>query len=588
MSQEAEKEEALEQERREIKEAREKGRLSLLGTFIKLSGPGWLQSAITLGGGSLASGLYLGMIGGKSMLWVQPLAMILGVIMLSSIAYVTLTSRERPFDAMRKHVNPVLAWGWLIATVTANMVWALPQFSLATAAIRQNLAPQMLGEMADMPAQLICVGAILAVCITLIWFYDTGSTGVKIFEGLVRCMVGLIVVAFIGVVIKLSFSAQGIDWANVLPGFIPDIDLLWSPPETYDPFLQDLTAQGRQYWSDLIVDNQRDRMIAASAVAVGINMTFLLPYSMLKRGWDRDFRGLATFDLATGLFIPFMLVTSCIILSSATQFHTQPSPGLLPDSDVPESQASEDIRNRYNGLLQTRAKNQVKNEMGQEQFAALSEQQQQERIQEGMQELPRGEKEIAAMVVNRDAFDLAESLQPLTGKIFSHYVFGAGVVGVAVSSVIILMLINGFAVCEALGIPSSGYPYRFACMAPAVGALGPFVWSGASFYLAVPTSVFCMSLLPVAYIGFYLMMNQRSLLGEDTPTGGWSVLFNSLMGIAVLYAGAASLWSVWSKGGYWGLSVAAGFILLVLIVQFTHVAPDITLGEGEDEQEGPA
>ena len=27
-------------------------------------------------------------------------------------------------------------------------------------------------------------------------------------------------------------------------------------------------------------------MIAAAATAVGINMTFLLPYSMLARGWD--------------------------------------------------------------------------------------------------------------------------------------------------------------------------------------------------------------------------------------------------------------------------------------------------------------
>ena len=43
-----------------IQNARQKGRGSLLGAFVKLSGPGWLQSAITLGGGSLASSLYLG------------------------------------------------------------------------------------------------------------------------------------------------------------------------------------------------------------------------------------------------------------------------------------------------------------------------------------------------------------------------------------------------------------------------------------------------------------------------------------------------------------------------------------------------
>ena len=53
-------------------------------TYSKLSGPGWLQSAITLGGGSLAGSLYLGVLGGPSLLWLQPLAMLLGVVMLAA------------------------------------------------------------------------------------------------------------------------------------------------------------------------------------------------------------------------------------------------------------------------------------------------------------------------------------------------------------------------------------------------------------------------------------------------------------------------------------------------------------------------
>ncbi len=52
-----------------------------------------------------------------------------------------------------------------------------------------------------------------------------------------------------------------------------------------------------QFWSDKLVESQRSVMIAAAATAVGINMTFLLPYSMLSRGWDKPFRGLARFDL---------------------------------------------------------------------------------------------------------------------------------------------------------------------------------------------------------------------------------------------------------------------------------------------------
>ncbi|MGC8846144.1 MAG: hypothetical protein ACP5QY_09875, partial [Candidatus Hydrogenedens sp.] len=62
-----------------------------------------------------------------------------------------------------------------------------------------------------------------------------------------------------------------------------------------------------------------DVMISAAATAVGINMTFMLPYSMLRKGWDREFRGLAIFDLSTGLFFPFILATSCVVIASAAR-----------------------------------------------------------------------------------------------------------------------------------------------------------------------------------------------------------------------------------------------------------------------------
>ena len=85
--------------------------------YTRLSGPGWLQGAITLGGGSLAGALYLGVIAGYQMMWLQPVAMILGVIMLSAISYVTLSTGERPFQVLRNNISPVLAWGWLLSLI---------------------------------------------------------------------------------------------------------------------------------------------------------------------------------------------------------------------------------------------------------------------------------------------------------------------------------------------------------------------------------------------------------------------------------------------------------------------------------------
>ena len=68
-----------------------------------------------------------------------------------------------------------------------------------------------------------------------------------------------------------------------------------------------------------------------------------------------------------------------------------------------------------------------------------------------LQALPEADRQLAAMLVKRDAFNLAESLESLfESKAFSHYVFGIGVLGMALSTIIILMTINGHAVCEVL------------------------------------------------------------------------------------------------------------------------------------------
>ncbi|MDP7205775.1 MAG: hypothetical protein QGH11_09415, partial [Pirellulaceae bacterium] len=82
----------VEADRQLILEAQEKGGLAKLGAYTRLSGPGWLQSAITLGGGSLSGALFLGVLGGSDMLWLQLMAIIMGVVMLSAISHVTLST----------------------------------------------------------------------------------------------------------------------------------------------------------------------------------------------------------------------------------------------------------------------------------------------------------------------------------------------------------------------------------------------------------------------------------------------------------------------------------------------------------------
>jgi Mn2+/Fe2+ NRAMP family transporter len=557
----------VERDRRRITEARQKGRLATFGTYVKLSGPGWLQSGITLGGGSLSSSLYLGVLVGFSFMWLQPLAMILGIIMLGAIGYVTLSMGERPLRAINEHVSPVLGWGWLLASMMANLVWSLPQFALGTAAIRQNLLPGLLGGgpdaiIPDPAAKIIVVCLFLGMCITVTMFYSVGGRGVKVFEIIIRTFVSVIVLCFFGVVIKLSLAGE-IQWGRILRGLIPDLGLLMRPTDSFMPHIRAVAEGFQPFWTNLIVGQQRDVMISAAATAVGINMTFLLPYSMLRKGWDKEFRALAIFDLSTGLFIPFILATGFVVITSASQFHAKPAPGFLGEVDGQGKliAPAKNLIGPYNGLLAQR----LKYETGPEQFAELTAAQ----VKQQTETLSDADKKMAAMLVKRDAFNLADTLAPLTGSKFAQYVFGFGVIGMAMSAATMLMTINGLCFCELLGRAPKGWTQHIGALMVSVGALGPFFWKKAAFWLAVPTSVFAMVLLPIAYFAFYFLMNQEAFLGENMPRGGKRVAWNVLMGLAAGIATFGSVWSLWSRIGRRSIVVIAAFIGLILVV---HVA----------------
>ncbi len=553
---------SAEKERQLIVNARGKGPFATFRTFVRLSGPGWLQSAITMGGGSLSSSLYLGVLAGFSILWIQPLAMILGIVMLSAIGYVTLSTGERPLRAINKHVNPVLGWGWLLSAMTANLVWSMPQYALGTAAVQQNLLPNILGTdvMPDPWGKLIILGSILVITITVVMLYGIAGWGVKVFEIIVKIMVAIIVLCFFGVVIKLSATGV-LEWGRILKGLIPDPKLLYMPAKTLMPYINAIDSVYQKFWTDIIVSQQRQVMISAASASVGINMTFLLPYSMLRKGWDREFRGLAIFDLSTGLFIPFILATGCVVIAASSQFHATPAKGFLGEVDAQgqKIEPPENLARQYKDLVVRR----LKLEIGPVAFENLPRSEVTNRING----LPRVERQMAAMLVKRDAFNLADSLAPLTGKGISQYIFGIGIFGMALGAITMLMLINGLCLCEMLNLPMKGWPQRLGSLMVAVGAIMPFIWKGAFLWLAIPTSVFNMTLLPIAYFTFFLLMNQKSLLGDKLPHGGKRAVWNVLMAVAFLAAAFISTWTIWNKLRWDGIAIIAGFIALALIVQ---------------------
>jgi Mn2+/Fe2+ NRAMP family transporter len=522
-----------------------KGAWVKYATYFKLSGPGWLQGAITLGGGSLAGALYLGVIMGYDLMWLQPMGMLLGVIMLAAISYVTLSTQERPFDCIRRHISPALAWSWVVATMLANIVWSMPQYALGSAAIQQNLLPGLEGDSGKWIASL----SLLVVGLIVVWFYNSGGWGIRVFEWILKAMVAVVVLSFFGVV--GAMTVRGIlPWGEILAGFVPNPRALFEPAETLRPAIA-ATGEMASWWSAEIAAKQKENIITAFATAVGINMTFFLPYSMLRKRWGREYRGLAIFDLAIGLIVPYVLATGCVVIAASSQFH-----GVADDTLalVAAGKTNSKEVKAYHDLLDKRLKNDPSLSS-----AVID-------IATARAQLPEADRRLAAMLAARDNLALANTLEPLVGSQVAQKVFGVGVLGMAISTIIMLMVINGFAVCAVVGAPPDSNVHRWGSLIPCIGVLGPFFWGAAAPALAGPTSMIGGAMLPIAYFSFFLLMNSRTVLGDAMPRGTKRVVWNLLMGTATTIALLGSAWTLYGQQFMgWPLGKVLLIALLVLL-----------------------
>ncbi|MDX1735044.1 MAG: divalent metal cation transporter [Halioglobus sp.] len=268
--------------------------------YIRLSGPGWLQGAMTLGGGSAITSLTIGAVYGYELLWVQPLSMLIGCIMLFALSHQTLSTAEKPFAAMRDHVHPSVAWLWAIAALASSIIWGFSHYPLSAGMLEEIVAVSTgfsLQESAGLGREIyLFVLAVLVwlLCAYTAWHYGGGGTAVKIFETAIKLLSCMIILAFAWVVITASSNGQ-IDWSEVLSGYIP-----------------------RSLPGD---DAGVTTIMAALGTAVGINMTFVYGYTLLDRGWGPVHRELSRWDIVMGLVIPYVLVTGLISIAAAGAFY---------------------------------------------------------------------------------------------------------------------------------------------------------------------------------------------------------------------------------------------------------------------------
>lgn len=434
--------------------------MSGLVDTIRRGGPGWLQGAMTLGGGSAITSLTIGAAFGYEFLWIQPLAMLIGCVMLFALSYQTLSTGLRPFAAMKNHISPALAWGWAIAALGSSIVWGFSHYPLSAGMLEEAIDVatgfNLRGSDEGVSREFYLFGLALLVwcgCAITVWNYGKGQRAVRVFENSIKLLSGVVVLSFAWVVIRASLVGE-IVWSQVLWGFVPH-----SLPE-----------------GTLGVTT----LMAVLGSAVGINMTFVYGYTLLRRGWTREERELARVDIVIGLVIPYLLVTSLISIAAAAMLY---SGDQLGDT------------------------------------AAL-----QKRLSPA---------EAGTMFA-----------QSGLGEVVGRLVFPLGVLGMAVGSLVMHMLTCGAAAMEMFKLDEESVQYRLACLLPTPAVLGVFLWSSMGPYVVLPTSAICGLLLPIAYIGWLALNNRESYLGKDMPRGSNAVLYNSAMVLCILMVLASVFYSL--------------------------------------------
>lgn len=283
---------------------------NLLHRYLKTLGPGYMQSAMTLGGGSAFAALFAGAAFGYQLLWVAPLGMFLGLLVMAAVAWQTLSTGKDPYDALKQHVHPIFAWAFAWGGLISSIIWQFAQYALAGAMISLLLGvdPWLAGLIA------------LAWCVPIGLIYGQGGRLVRSYELLLTGMVWFIIICMLVVVIRSGLPEPG----AFIGGFVPSIPQDW----------KGVDAEGETTSISAMV-----LIVSSLTAAVGANMLFVYPYTLIKNRWGRGERDVAILDLWLGMFLPFTIAVSLMVAASAAVFYYGDAP--FVGSKIPPRAAAE-------------------------------------------------------------------------------------------------------------------------------------------------------------------------------------------------------------------------------------------------------
>ncbi len=495
--------EELAKEVQQLEELNNSPFVTKMGGYIKRSGPGLLQSAMTLGAGSAVASVVAGASFGYELLWVQPVAMFLGIMMFAALGNIVLTKGERPYPAFSREMFFLVPLLWALGTIIASVIWHFPQYGLAAGAARdlaqvftdnpvvttvKDSAGNLVMNADGTPKEVfttqswiasILVGVmILAINIVVTWNYGRGSRGIKVYEWFLRTTIGIVIIAF-GAVVMVT----GVDWGELFKGFF--------------------------YFQIPPVEGVVTVILGAIGASVGINMTFLYPYTLLAKGWGNAHKGVARADLVLSMFIPFVLVTTLVIIALANTVY--------PDNIAEFKQQVAD----YNVA---KADYDAKVAAGEKGLEAPV---------EPVRKVDKGMKPIKA----------AQAFAGIAGEKWGRIIFDLGFIAMTCGAISTHMVVCGFTIPEVLretfGVKYTGKLYRICTLVPAIGILG--VITATPMWLPIAASAICLTMLPIAYIAIFIMNNKKSYLGDATGHGLPRVIFNVILlsAIALCTIGAA-------------------------------------------------